>query len=457
MSFADSITVKALQIAPAYKSFRSTYKFLQKSQWWTEEQLEDYQLRQLRKLLLHAYNNVPYYTKMFNELGLRPGNVRDLNDLEKLPFLTKETVRDNIEALKARNYRARKFEYVTTGGSSGTPLGFYYERASSRAREWAFMRTLWGRMGYRLTDKCVVLRGLVVETADDGIYWKSAIFGRWLILSSFHINNESLLKYVTRIRTFKPKFVLAFPSTITILARLMKKHNIEPFPTVKAILCGSENVYPWQRDLLEEVFDCRVFSWYGQSEMGALAGECETSTQYHIFPEYGLTELINRDGAALSEPDERGEIVTTGFNNFIFPLIRYKTGDFAVYSSHDCACTRAYKMLHAVEGWRLQELIVGQNNRIFSFAALILNSDAYDNVEQFQFFQERAGELTLRIVKGQHYTEEDSRKIRRELGKKLGRDMRFSLKFLDNIKRTEVGKFKFVVSELPVDPDQLLE
>jgi phenylacetate-CoA ligase len=451
MSFVESATFKVLQVAPAYKTFRSKYKLLQKSQWWSEAQLEEYQLRQLNELLTHAYNNVPYYSKVFNERRLTPRDIRDFDDLEKLPFLTKEIVRNNIDALRARNYAPSKFEYVTTGGSSGTPLGFYYERRISRAKEWAFIRTLWGRVGYNLSKKCVVLRGDVVETADAGIYWKSAIFGRLLILSSYHMNDVTMPTYVARIRKFKPEFVWAYPSTITLLARFMKKHEIKPFTTLKAILCGSENVYPWQRDLLKQVFGCRIFSWYGHSEMGALAGECEESADYHLFPEYGLVGLIGANGTKVENAAERGEIVTTGFNNPIFPLIRYRTGDFAAYSDHDCACARAYDRLTSVEGRWLQELIVGTNNRVFPITAINAHSDVYDNVEQFQFHQEREGELTLNLVKGANYTEEDSRRIHRELVKKLGRDMKLEIEFVDHIDRTQAGKFKFIVQKLPVD------
>ena len=192
MRSVDSITAKALQIAPAYKTFRSTYKLLQKSQWWSEEELEAYQLRQFNKLLTHAYNNVPFYTKVFNERGITPRDIQDFDDLGNLPFLTKEIVRENVTALRAQNYAQHKFEYVTTGGSTGAPLGFYYEKGDSRAREWAFIRTLWGRVGYKFSAKCVVLRGGVVETADSGVYWKSAVFGRWLILSAYHMNETSL-------------------------------------------------------------------------------------------------------------------------------------------------------------------------------------------------------------------------------------------------------------------------
>jgi phenylacetate-CoA ligase len=447
----DPTTAKVLGILSSYGTFRSKYTLLQKSQWWSKEQSEEYQLRQLHQLLTHAYDNVPYYSNVFRERGLTPRDIRDFDDLEKLPFLTKEIIRDNVEALKARNVAQDRFEYVTTGGTTGRPLGFYYEKGTSRAKEWAFMRTLWGRVGYKFTDKLVVLRSNVVKTAERGIYWESALLGRWLNLSSYHMNEATLPTYIARIRAFRPKFLWAFPSVVTILASFMKRHDVEPFSTVKAILCGSEAVYPWQRGLLENAFQCRVFSWYGHSEMGALAGECEKSSQYHLFPEYGITELLSTKGTVVRGANEQAEIVTTGFNNLAFPLIRYRTGDFGAYTEDGCACHRNYRRLHSVEGRWLQELIIGQHGRIFPVTALNMHSDVYDNVEQFQFYQDREGELILNIVRGTNYTEADSQRICEELLKKLGSDTRLDLEFVDHISRTKAGKFKFVVQKLPVD------
>ena len=446
----NSITSKALVILPSYKVFRDMYKFLQRSQWWSREQLEEYQLQQLGKLLNHAYENVPYYRRVFDERGLKPKDIQDFKDLEKLPFLTKKIVRDNLNDLKARNYPAKKFEYVTTGGSTGIPLGLYYEKGVSRAIEEAFMKTQWDRVGYHFRDKCVILRGNVVKSADRGKFWEKTLFGRWLILSSYHMTDKNLPKYIEKIKEFKPKFIQAYPSAITILARFMRENNIEPFTTARAILCGSENLYPWQRELLEEVFQCRVYSWYGHVEMAVLAGACEKSTYYHIFPEYGIIELIGKDGKPVSGEDEMGEIVATGLNNFIYPLIRYRTMDLAMPSNGQCECGRNYPLLKRVEG-RLQELIITETGRLISMTAINMHSDVFDNVEQFQFLQEKEGEVIFNIVKKDTYTERDTEYIRKELLKKMGEDMKLEIHFADHIPRTQRGKYRFLIQKLPIE------
>ena len=119
------ITSKAISLLPSFPIFLKTYNFLQESQWWSQHQLEEYQLSQLSKLLEHAYKNVPYYRRVFDERGLKPKDIQDFNDFRKLPFLTREIIGDNLDDLKARNYSPHKFEYVTTSGSTGTPLGFF--------------------------------------------------------------------------------------------------------------------------------------------------------------------------------------------------------------------------------------------------------------------------------------------------------------------------------------------
>ncbi|HOS67859.1 MAG TPA: phenylacetate--CoA ligase family protein, partial [Methanoculleus sp.] len=215
------MTMRALHILPAYSAYIRTYALLQRSHWWSREELLAYQAEALSRLLDHAYENVPYYRRVFDERDLVPADIRTPGDLALLPILTREDLQKNLADLKARNYPESAFEYVTTGGSTGIPVGFYYERGASRAKEWAFMKTQWDRVGYRFTDRCVVLRGYIVGSARDDVYWKKALLGRWLVMSSHHMTEETLPAYIDRIRRFCPRFIQAYPSTAVVLARYM--------------------------------------------------------------------------------------------------------------------------------------------------------------------------------------------------------------------------------------------
>ena len=432
------------------KVFRETYALLQESQWWSKEQLEDYQLEQLSKLLQHAYENVPHYRRVFDENGLKPKDIQDFKDLQQLPYLTKQIIQDNLEDLKARNYPSSKFKYVTTGGSTGIPMGFYLENRVSNAKEWAFMTTQWNRVGYKFGDKCIVLRGNVVESASKGKFWEYDPINKSLVLSSYHMTDETLPNYIQKIREFEPVFIQAYPSAITILGRFMKGHNIEPFPSVKAILCGSENLYPSQRELLEGVFKCRVYSWYGHAEQAVLAGECEVSSYYHIFPEYGVVELIGRDGKLVTQENELGEVVATGLNNFICPLIRYRTMDLATLSNSRCDCGRNYPLLKKVEG-RLQEFIVSKTGSLVPLSgAYALIAKTSKNVNEAQFYQCEKGQITLNVVKKESYTKRDTQYIQDAFYKRFGNDLSLTIRFVDHIPRTQSGKYRFLIQKLPI-------
>ncbi len=446
----DSLTIRALDLLPAYSAYKKTYALLQQSRWWSREELLAYQAAALSRLLDHAYTNVPYYRRVFDDRGLVPGDIQTPADLRLLPFLTREDLQTHLPDLKARNYPDGAFEYVTTGGSTGIPVGFYYERGASRAREWAFMKTQWDRVGYRFGDKCVVLRGYIVGSAQDAVYWKKTLFGRWLLMSSHHMTEETLPAYISEIRRFKPRFIQSYPSTAALLARYMIEHGVDSFPTVRAVLCGSENLYPWQRSLLEEAFGCRVFSWYGNSEQTVLAGECEESTHYHIFPEYGIVELIGRDGRPVANPGEMGEVVATNLTNYVCPLIRYRTMDLATAAQGPCTCGRHYPLLEHVEG-RLHEFIVTKDRRLISMTAVNMHSDVFDNVVQFQFYQEKVGEVLLRIVRKPGYTDRDTDYILSELEKKFEGDVDVTVHFVTKIPRTRRGKYRFLIQDLPLD------
>jgi len=432
------------------RTFRRTYDFLQQSQWWSREEIESYQLGQLQAMVQYAGENSPYYRRAFRERGMAPDGIRDLKDLVRLPLMTKQILQSNLDEVVVQNVPRRRRHYLTTGGSSGLPFGFYDDARTSFPRESAFIYHLWSRVGFQVGDRTVVIRGGVVDTADAGRYDHYDRDRRELALSSYHMTDDTLREYVAIIRRYRPAFIQAYPSAITILARLISENAIRPFESVQAILCGSENVYDWQRQAVEEAFHCRLYSWYGHSERSVLAGESETSRAYFLCPEYGYAELIDPDGNPITQPGVPGEIVATGFNNRVTPFIRYRTGDVASWSAEPSTDGRHHRALERIEG-RLQELIVTETGRRISMTAINMHSDVFDNVRQFQFLQKRRGQVVFNVVRKNSFTDSDTRYIRSELERKLGPDMQLSIHFVDEIAPTPRGKHRFLIQKLPVE------
>jgi len=244
-----------------------------------------------------------------------------------------------------------------------------------------------------------------------------------------------------------------YPSVLTILAKFMKRNKIKPFSSIKAILASSENIYPWQIKLFKEVFQCKVFFFYGLTEMVALAGICEKSYDYHIFPEYSYVELIEKDGNRVTEEGAIGEIVGTTFDNYAMPLIRYRTGDLAVYTKQTCKCGRNYPLLKNIEG-RLQELIYTKSEDLISLGPVIfgIHDKCWTQVRELQFVQEKKGELIIKLIKNPEFSEKKVRNYVLNLFKqRLGGICDIKIKFVNEIPKTERGKHKFLIQKLPIN------
>ncbi len=426
-------------------AFSRTLKFLKESQWWSREELERYQAQQLERVLKHAYAHVPYYHRLFKRLGLKPEDLARPEILSEIPFLDKESVLENLPDLIATG--RRRMIYVTTGGTSGKQLKIYTDPVS-RIRELAFIHDLWSRVGYNFHSRRALLRGNLVRTDHYPRTWKYDPWQKELRLSTYDMTDENLALYIEKIKEYRTEFIHCYPSTISVLAKYIRKYGVSDFPPVKAVLATSENTYPGQREFVEETLKTRYFELYGHVEQLVLAGECEVSSAFHIYPQYGLTEIIGTDGKEVNETGGRGEIVGTGFLNPVMPLIRYRTGDWATVKGGYCDCGRKYRLLEDVQGRRYQEMIVGKRGNLISMAAINTHSNLYDRVKQYQFQQESEGEVVLNIIKDTGYHEGDSSKILNYLNGKMGDDVEVKIKFVDELERTDRGKFKYLIQNL---------
>jgi phenylacetate-CoA ligase len=427
------------------KTYQRMSSFLSKSQWWTKEQLEAYQIEKLSKLLAHSYANVPYYRKVFNERNLKPGDIKNLDDLRLLPLLTRDIIRENFSDLVARNFPESKLQRVTTGGSTGIPLGLAYERETTDQLEQAFIHALWQRVGFTQNDKSALFKGKLIRSGG----WHYDPMLKNLNFSTFHMNDEMLARYFQKLKQYKPDFIVGFPSTLSVLANFMLQNKIEPISGVKAVLCGSENLFSGIRQLLSEAFACRIFSWYGHTERVVLAGECEAEERYHIFPEYGIVELVGEDNIVINEPEKTGEIIGTSLNNFIFPLIRYRTADIASYSGDTCSCGRAYPLFERVDGRTLEYVVTRDNHKITLSAFIQGHYKAFSRVKQLQIIQNRPGDIKIKIAGSTEFSKTDEDELKAAmLARAEGRiDIEFD--YVDEIERTKSGKHRFLIQQIP--------
>lgn len=425
------------------RRFAETLNFLEESERWDHRKLQSYKAYALNKVLSFAVKNVPFYEGI--ELQGNP-----FEDIKKFPVISKDDIIENSSRLVRKNIEGRNVHLDTTGGTSGKQMRFYVDD-SIYATEWAFMITLWKRAGYRLGDRVVSIRGGSIRFGSR--LWREQPIYDALEMSPFYMNASTLPLYVTRIKEWMPRFVHGYPSALTIMAKYILDAKVRDMPWIAAALLCSENVYPFQRDLIERAFHAKTFSWYGQSEKVVLAGGCEFSQKYHIFPQYGFTELLGKDGSILEECGEEGEIVGTGFFNTAMPLIRYRTQDYATLSEEQtCRCGREYMLMENVKGWssEREEVVIGKRGSLISLTAINIHSEEFNKIYNFQYYQERPGEVVLRIRPNLHFTKEDEGRIVGTFKKRIGDELDIVIDRVQEIEHSPTGKARLLVQKLDV-------
>ena len=426
------------------KVFWNTYNFLQESQWWSKEKLEEYQMGELEKLLKHAYENVPYYRKIFDERGLKPKDIQDFEDLKKLPYLTKDKFRYNFNNKKiiSKNIKLSKLPLSHTSGTTGKPLQFY-ENEDTRAKEWAFICHQWSRVGYKPGDKRVELRGSVNQK-NPIFYSKPSNVIRF---SPIIENKEKAKLYLKKMEEFGAEFLHGYPGAIASFALLIKKYKLNINFKLKAILFASEIIYEWERNIAEEVFCCRIFSHYGCAEKVILAAECEKNQIYHCLPQYGVTEF---------DPQTK-EVIATGFLNTVDPFIRYKMTDVALnpqFKSCQKCDRNYYPIFDSIEG-RLEDFIVAPEGALITPAIITHPFKDLKTIKNTQIIQKSTEKIILRIVPLENINKEllnnEILFLSQELKKIIGEKINIIPEIVNEIELSPSGKFKWIISEIAKD------
>jgi len=447
IQYSLSRAYRAIPSAIFYgKTFWQTYNFLQESQWWSTEKLEEYQMQQLSKLLHHAYKNVPYYRKIFDGRGLKPGDIQEVDDLKKLPCLDKDTFKSHYNEMMAKNVTPTRLKTVHTSGSTGKPLQFYQDH-SEIEKEWAFGFHQWSRVGYTPGDLRIRLGGvsigpsaLTMNNPTSYDLWHNILY-LWPSIS----RKKDVINYLEIIRFFRSKFLLGYPSSIASFAQLVERYSLAVPFELKAIFLSSELVYDWQREIAQEVFDCRVFAHYGLAEHVATATECEHTHYYHFIPQYGITEI---------DPDTH-EIVATGFLNFVNPFIRYRTGDVASLPAlSKCKyCGRNYfPVVKRLEG-RTGDFIITPQETLIPPGFLVdaLFSD-FKTIKNSQLIQTSVDCVILRAEiydkKHLHRSDAELQILRQNIQRILGDEIQIKVEVVDEIEGLESGKFRWIISEI---------
>ena len=423
------------------KTFMDTYRFLQRSQWWTKEQIREYQVEELRRLVTHAYRNVPYYTKLFDEHAIDPAQIQDFDDFKKIPYLTKELVNQNAECLKSTAHSPSRLRPATTSGTSGKTMKFWRDYSENGPRERAIVWRMWNLYGYSWNDKSVIIKGHVKLHSQAVVYNPS---DKSLGFFNPVFRPENVKEYLKLIQDHKPAVIRGYPSLIHSLAHAMLSNNLQvQWPWLRFIYCHSEKVFSSQIDAIETAFSTKVRYNYGHTERCVFMHTCESNDEYHILPEYGYTEFIPNP----ADPS-MGEIVGTGFYNYGFPFIRYRTRDWATLPhANECVCGRNFKLVHEIFG-RSGDFIVTPSGGLVSPTILEMSREHTINYNDILIRQYDKENIEILIVPEDGYTCSDGQKIKNIVKERIGEPVNITINTVDVISRTGNDKKRFVISDI---------
>lgn len=414
-----------------------------KTQWQSYEEQKLQQEKLLRNIIRFAYGNVPYYHKLFKELKISPDDICTLEDLEKLPILTKDIIKANWGDFKPINLSSMKYHEKLTGGSTGIPLKFRYSK-SDRFLGTAILYRGWSYGGYRLADKMVFLAGSALNVgAESSVIKKTHEITRNLKkLSSFDMGIQDMENYTKTINSFNPRFLRGYASSIDFFAKYIDKNEQMKFD---AVFTTAEKLYPHMRENIENVFSCDVFDGYGLHDGGVTAFECQEHNGLHIDTERSIMEVVDENKCQLEEGS--GDILATSLHNFAMPFIRYQTGDVGNIVVDVCGCGRKSKLLKEVIGRQHEMLQTPEGKFVHGafFNSYMLGK--INGVVEFQVIQKSLENIIIKIVADENFDEKQLNNIRSTIKSKSER-WNIEFKFVDQIERTKAGKYKFIVNEV---------
>jgi phenylacetate-CoA ligase len=442
-------------VLPVYDIVRRTQRkkyarILNKTQWLSRKEIVEIQEKNLRALIKHAYETVPYYNRTFKESKISPDDIKKVEDLTKIPILTKRDIVKNRNEFFSTAVEKQELIPSVSGGT-GDQINFYVTR-DQMSWELAAEFRGYGWASYRLGDKCVNFWGSPIDTSKHRALIRKAT--SWIervnVVNTYVISDETLKGYSELLRNYHPDVVKGYASSVYIVAKYLKKQGIDDIKP-KTILTSAEMLFPHYRSLIEEVFGCKVFDYYGSREIGALASECKEHDGFHINAENVVMEFIRENEHVV---DESGMIYVTNLRNYGMPFIRYEIGDVGKPTEESCNCGRGLPLMESLEGRASQFMAVYDKDlgKIIpvSTAApgIISNTLMHVPVESYRIFQESLEKIVIQLVPGEGYSQKDTDYVIKHMRDYLGDRITFEVNLVDYIPPLPSGKRSVFISKI---------
>lgn len=424
---------------------------------WPPDRIRELQQRRLGALLLHAFENVPYYRQPLLAAGVIVNPARPRVDLARfadLPALTRDDVRRHASDLRDRRRRGRLgTSVVTSSGTTGEALRLVWDRgtyASALAVQHWFDE--WS--GCVLGDPKVIIAGRPPAFRARVRSRLVALLRNETRLDNARLSPRDLTACIDRIDGERPVQVVGLPWVLEALARHAESTGRAIRPP-RAVMSSFEALAPEAEATIGRAFGAPVFNRYGSREVGGIACSCGHERRLHVSATTHVVEVLRSDGTACA-PGEIGEVVVTHLANRTMPLIRYRIGDLAMPGpAVPCRCGRTLPSLAEVAGRTLDAFVTADGTLVNGFYLRRFYRLLSDDVRQFQLVQLAPRHVLVRLVPRETSPEprlalrKDIELVTSHLARALGPDCALSFEFPREISREPSGKYRVTVRMAP--------
>ena len=412
-----------------------------------QKKIQEHQFHKLKLLLEHAYTNVPFYRKRFNDLKMTPSDIRSLEDFAAFPSLKRDDLQNHWQEIIASNYNINELSKGSSSGSTGVPVVYYKDKNATSAGK-AAHQIGWEFSGWELGLKGLHIWGNPTTVNKD---WKRLssrmkvkVFNHYKYPSYKLTEKEKFNELVDLINKEKYDFLDGYTNAIYLLANFIKTNDIKIHKSLFVFTTG-ENLQAYQRVVIEEALG-KVYDEYGSSEINGVAYECSQCKKYHIIEPHVVVEY----GKAMST-DGECPLIITDLDNFGFPLIRYENGDAAVPVKEDMDkinCKIQLKRIEGISG-RISDIVNLSNGGVLSvpsfFGSMLLKQ--LNGIKQYQIEKVKEDQLIIKLVVSNAFEAQSKSKMEDSLQTYLGDVIKWEIQIVDKIEVSKTGKYKLLIDK----------
>lgn len=429
------------------------YDFQAREQ-FSEQQFRDFQTQRLRKLLTHAFEIVPFYREIWHSRGIKFNALQkfELEDLPKLPFLEKNSLRRWGATEMISRKRGPGSQFFGSSGSTGTPVQILFSSAMHQRWSAAYEVRVrhWAGLSREMPRGMIGGRRIVPQANAGPPFYRYNRAEKQTYFSAYHISADHAADYLEGMKKHRVAYMSGYAMSNFFLARFLESGNFD-VPALKAVLPSSESLTPAMRQTFQKVYGCKTFDAWSGVEACGLVSECGHG-RLHISPDVGILEFLDPETGHLAPAGALAEIVCTGLLNFDQPLVRYRIGDLMRLAVEPCPCGRAMPVVQEIVGRKEDVVVAADGRAMVRFHSVFLG---IPEIVEGQIVQHAFAEFEVKLVCIKHLSPASRALIEKRMRSQLG-EIKINLNEVGHIPRGPNGKFKAVVSLLKTEEAEKL-